>query len=393
MKKVIWSEIDGYMKKNKQIIDSEIKKIKNLNKDNSEFDEILYSFIKRKVLTYLEKKTNLTKIFTSHMKKIIERSIIAIYLLRSDDPPIQTKIRKVAGFTANVQVKDIREYLGIPLLLQEYKRLVDDSNNRVRQCIKCRKMLNYDKFSVRKNGNLRRECNECRNISNIINFWRKKIKVAKFITMKAKEGINVSEFLNLLNQRKKFDIRIKCFNCNVGINLLPALQFHHIQKHLKVKGADWNKLRFSPLEKIIKSLDQQECILLCANCHAMRTATFFDQNKDAIFTEKIEEYSWQIRGKIKRWIRKKKIIEELYNGRCTKCEQIGTEKLPALHFHHLDPSRKKTDFSTNLRDITDIKKVKKLLTEEGCTCLCSNCHSIENAVIFKKYRHKIIQKS
>ncbi len=393
MKKAIWSEIDGYMKKNKQIIDSEIKEIKILNKDNDEIDEILYSFIKRKVLTYLEKKTTLTKIFTSHMKKIIERSIIAIYLLRSDNPPIQTKIRKVAGFTANVQVKEIREYLGIPLPLQEYKRLVDDSNKRVRQCIKCRKMLNYDKFSVRKNGNLRRECNECRNISNIINFWRKKIKVAKFITMKAKEGINVSEFLNLLNQRKKFDIRIKCFNCNVGINLLPALQFHHIQKHLKVKGADWNKLRFSPLEKIIKSLDQQECILLCANCHAMRTATFFNQNKKAIFTENIEEYTWQIRGKIKRWIRKKKIIQELYNGRCTKCQKISIDKLPVLHFHHLDPSRKKTNFSADLRDITDVKKIKKLLTEEDCTCLCSNCHSIENAEIFKKYRHKIIQKN
>lgn len=199
--------------------------------------------------------------------------------------------------------------------------------------------------------------------------------------------------MNILNQRKKFDIRIKYFNCNVGINFLPALQFHHIHKHLKVKGADWNKLRFLPLEKIIKNFDQQECILLCANCHAMRTATFFNQNKNAIFTEKIEEYTWQIRGKIKRWIRKKKIIEELYNGRCTKCQKISLNKLPALHFHHLDPSRKKTNFSADLRDITDIKKIKKLLIEEECTCLCSNCHAIENAEIFNKYRHKIIQKN
>lgn len=393
MKKVIWSEIDEYIKKNKQIIDSEVKEIKKINEDVNEIDEIVYSFIKRKFLTYLEKKMPLTKILKSHTQKFIERSIIAIYLLRSDNPPLQTKIRKVAGFTANVQVKEIREYLGIPLPPQEYNRLVDDSINRVRQCIKCRKLLNYDKFSVRKNGNLRRECNECRNISNIINFWRKKIKVAKFITMKAKEGINVSEFLNILNQRGKFEIRIKCFNCNVGINLLPALQFHHIKKHLKIKGAEWNKLRFRPLKNILKSLDQQECILLCANCHAMRTATFFNQNKNAIFTEKIEEYTWQIRGKIKRWIRKKKIIEELYNGRCTKCQKISIDKLPVLHFHHLDPSRKKTNFSADLRDITDIEKIKKLLTEEDCICLCSNCHSIENAEIFKKYKHKIIQKN
>jgi len=389
MKQVIWSEIDSYIKKNKQIIDSEKGEIKNLKKDESEIDKILYSFIKRKILTYFEKKRTLTEIFTSYPKKFIERSIIAIYLLRSDNPPLQAKIRKVAGFTANAQVKEIREYLGIALPLQEYNKLVDDSINRVRQCIKCRRMLNYYKFSVRKNGNLRWECNECRNISNIINFWRKKIEVAKFITMKSKEGINVSEFLNLSNQRKKFDILIKCFNCNAGINILPALQFHHIHKHLKVKGADWNKLKFLPLEKIIKSLDQQECILLCANCHAMRTATFFNQNKNAIFSEKIEEYTWQIRGKIKRWIRKKKIIEELYNGRCTKCQIISLNRLPALHFHHLEPSRKKTSFSADLRDITDIKKIKKLLLKEDCTCLCSNCHAIENAEIFKKYRYKI----
>jgi len=72
-----------------------------------------------------------------------------------------------------------------------------------------------------------------------------------------------------------------------------------------------------------------------------RISKHITSKKKAIFTENIKEYTWQIRGKIKRWIRKKKIIEELYNGRCTKCEQIGIEKLPVLHFHHLDPSRKK----------------------------------------------------
>ncbi len=391
MKKVIWSEIDGYIRRNKQIFDKEAKEIKKIYKDDNEIDNILYLFLKRQVLAYLEKKITQIKVLKLRTQKFIERSMIAIYLLRSDNPPLQAKIRKIAGFTANVQVKEIREYLGIPLSPQKYNRLVDDSINRIRQCIKCRKLLNYDKFSVRRNGNLRRECNECRNISNIINIWRKKIKVAKFITMKAERGTNVSEFLSVLNQRNKHDIQIKCFNCKVDINLLPALQFHHIKKHLKVKGAEWNKLRFKPLKNILKSLDQQECILLCANCHAMRTASFFNQNKNAILTEKIEEYPWQIRGKINRWIRKKKIIEELYNGTCIKCQKIGIDKLPVLNFHHRNPSRKETNFSADLRDITDIEKIKKILTEEDCICLCSNCHSIENAEIFKNYRHKITQ--
>ena len=385
MKQVIWLEIDAYLRKNKQIINSEIEEIKNLNPPNNVVDNLIFSHIKKRVLTHLEEK-----IFTSLEKTIIERSIIAIYLLRSDNPPLQAKIRKDAGFTANYQVKAIREYLGIPLPLQEFERLVDDPINQIKQCRICKKILDYNKFSIRKEGNLRWECNECRKISNMINIWRKKIIVAKFITMKLKEGISITEFLDGLNQSKNLYIQTQCFDCNAGLNHLPALQFHHTDKQLKVKGAEWNELRSTPLENIIKRLDQQNCILLCANCHAMRTASFFNHYKEAIFSEEIEEYSWRIRGKIKRWIRKKKIIEDLFNGKCTKCQKIGLDNLPALQFHHLDPSKKEISFSADLRDYTDIKKIKMILLDENCTCLCSNCHSIEGAVIFKKYKKKII---
>jgi len=385
MKQVIWSEIDAYLRKNKQIINSEIKEIKNLYPYNNKVDILLFSHIKKRVLTHLEEK-----MLTSLENTFIERSIIAIYLLRSENPPLQAKIRIDAGFTANCQVKEIREYLGIPLPLREYERLVNDPVNQIKQCRKCRKMLEYNKFSVRKGGKLRWECNECRNITNMINVWRKKIEVAKFVTMKVKEGIYIIEFLEALNQSKNLNVQIQCFNCNIGLKCLPALQFHHTDKHLKIKGAEWNALRFSPLEYIIKRLDQQNCILLCANCHAMRTATFFNLYKNAIFSEEIEEFSWQIRGKIKRWIRKKKIIEDLFNGKCTKCQKTSIDNLPALQIHHLDQSKKNNNYSADLRDIADIKKVKKILLDENCTCLCSNCHSIEGAKIFKKYKNKII---
>lgn len=385
-KQVIWSEIDAYLRRNKQKINSKIKEIKNLNLDIDKIDNLIFSHIKRSVLTYFEEK-----MYTSLKKTFIERSTIAIYLLRSDNPPLQAKIRIDAGFTANWQVKEIREYLGIPLPLQEFERLIDDPVNRIRQCRICTKILDYNKFSMRKGGNLRWECNECRKIANMINIWRKKIKVAKFVTMKVKECISAKAFLDALDQDGNLNIQIQCFDCNAGLNHLPALQFHHTDKRIKVKGAEWNKLRFTPLENIIIRLDQQKCILICANCHAMRTASFFNLYKKAIFSEDIEEYAWQIRGKIKRWIRKKKIIEDLFNGKCTKCQKTGLDNLPALQIHHLDPSKKKNNFSMDLRDITDIEKIKKLLIKEKCTCLCSNCHSIEGAVIFKKYKNKIIQ--
>ena len=222
MKQLIWSEIDAYLRRNKQIINTEIEEIKSLNIDNNRIDNLLFSHIKKKVLTYLEEK-----MFISLTKTFIERSIIAIYLLRSDNPPLQTKIRIDAGFTANYQVKEIREYLYIPLPLQEYEKLVDDPDNQIKQCGKCRKMLNYDKFSARKEGNLRWECNECRNITNLINIWRKKIIVANFIIMKVKEGINITDFLDALNQSKILNTHIKCFTCNIGLTHLPALQLHH----------------------------------------------------------------------------------------------------------------------------------------------------------------------
>lgn len=387
IKQVIWSEIDAYLRENKQTINSEIKEIKNLNLHNANSENLLFSYLKKKVLTYLEKS-----MFISENKTFIERSIITIYLLRSDNPPLQTEIRRKAGFTANYQVKEIREYLCIPLPLQEYEKLVDDPVNQIRQCRNCRKLLEYNKFTIRKEGRLRWECNQCRKTENIINVWRKKIKVAEFITMKVKEHISITEFLDMVIHRINLDTQIQCFNCNADLNHLPALQFHHTEKHLKIKGAEWNKLRFKPLDNIIKKLDPQKCILLCANCHAMRTATFFNLYKNAIFSEVIEEYSWRIRGKINRWIRKKKIIEDLFDGKCAKCQKTGIDEVPALQFHHLDPSKKRKNFSTDLRDLTDIKKIKRILIEENCTCLCSNCHSIESAIIFMKNKKKILQK-
>jgi len=139
--------------------------------------------------------------YTSLKKTFIERSTIAIYLLRSDNPPLQAKIRIDAGFTANW----------------------DDPVNRIRQCRICTKILDYNKFSMRKEGNLRWECNECRKIANMINIWRKKIKVAKFVTMKVKECISVKAFLDALDQDGNLNIQIQCFDCNAGLNHLPAL--------------------------------------------------------------------------------------------------------------------------------------------------------------------------
>ena len=53
MKQVIWLEIDAYLRKNKQIINSEIEEIKNLNPPNNVVDNLIFSHIKKRVLTHL----------------------------------------------------------------------------------------------------------------------------------------------------------------------------------------------------------------------------------------------------------------------------------------------------------------------------------------------------
>lgn len=53
------------------------------------------------------------------------------------------------------------------------------------------------------------------------------------------------------------------------------------------------------------------------------------------------------------------------------CQKCGEERLYLIQFHHIDPSQKEFDVSTNIsykkRELCE-QEVKK------CVCLCSNCH-------------------
>jgi len=49
----------------------------------------------------------------------------------------------------------------------------------------------------------------------------------------------------------------------------------------------------------------------------------------------------RIKYRIKKWIKKRIIIEILYNGACIGCRNIrSNDKLPALDFHHRNPKIK-----------------------------------------------------
>lgn len=57
----------------------------------------------------------------------------------------------------------------------------------------------------------------------------------------------------------------KCKDCGFDGHQ-AAMQFHHIDP--TNKDVSWNRLRLRSWKKILIELDK--CILLCANCHAIR---------------------------------------------------------------------------------------------------------------------------
>ena len=61
-----------------------------------------------------------------------------------------------------------------------------------------------------------------------------------------------------------------CQDC--GYHEHPAaMQFHHLRE----KDVSWTKLRLRSWERIVEELDK--CVLLCANCHAIRHSDYVSE--------------------------------------------------------------------------------------------------------------------
>jgi hypothetical protein len=99
------------------------------------------------------------------------------------------------------------------------------------------------------------------------------------------------------------------------------------------------------------------------------------------------------RGKIKRqivfWIKKRYIIEKLFNGECIACRCIKTlENLPALQFHHKLRSKKVIEKWENYSNL-GINEIATILQKEECVCVCNNCHTLIHSTSFEKYVNQI----
>lgn len=239
-----------------------------------------------------------------------------------------------------------------------------------RKCIRCRKTLNSSEFDENKSY-----CKECLH----------KLKVFR--------------------TKRKFKIIFELFNgecLNCGINLvwLPSFIFHHLDPQIKTKI--WTQVVGKPFNEILDWINKDKIIPLCRNCHELITTKYFEDYRHLILRPNIftfnktqleslfdnESDSPKVKFELKKWIRKRYIIEKLFNGECIACKNVHIFKnLPALTFHHRDPSKKEKKLSELLN--LPCKELYEIIIKEDIVCLCGNCHSLLHSDYLLNIEHAL----
>lgn len=373
----IWIEIDNYIAQERENLDKKLRYLEETEK---------YHLIKQIIMKYLIDETNLVDRNLSLTKKTsIERAIVIIYLLRSKSSLTFTEIMVKSEYKDTKPIRNIANYFRI------YAHLEIDHINQTRVCARCKRMLSFDKFDTY-DGKIRSMCIKCDNIRDGINRFQKKLLAAIFITLKYEKGMVVEEFLQRVDRGEKFDVDIKCPGCGLDLCFLPSYDFHH--PNPAIKTVSWKKLAVKKVEEIITTLDEEQCVFLCGNCHRLKKSTFIMEHLDEILTENIDwkHYNDNARKNLRRSIRKKKIFEDLYNGVCFYCKKRMVDKLAVIDFHHTIQELKEHTWSKDLRDIEDIEWVKKILLKEKQVGACHNCHYMETAIYFNNNKYEILSK-
>jgi len=249
-------------------------------------------------------------------------------------------------------------------------------------CNRCNKELSIDQFErysgERGKTNLRSSrasyCKKCRSQTRLRNLLRKK----KYIIDTIFNG--------------------KCCECDTGMEFLPSLEFHHQIPGLKTTV--WTHIKHKRITNIKTWIKKEKIIVLCSNCHEMKKEKYFRDFRDVILmidlfdysSEDIDEiiniainthpiysfsrdYKRNIKIQLKKYIRKRFILNKLFNGKCVGCNITDiSQSLPVLELHHLYPAEITT--KSNWRDIANYHSntIMNQIINEKSICLCSNCH-------------------
>ncbi len=382
-----------------QIIDSLIK---NLIKKNMSIDWV--KEMEEGILTYLHNKfqePNFEGILRYYLKDLIEISYRLIDFGNKPEPfrvlPFCEELVK-DGYNLGIKarhlrriIKDLIDYLNknindFDIQLTELKRVVDDGTHRI--CSKCGDRKPYNEFSKGVKG-FRSICKECSSKYNTIVRGISKLRVITEIY----EG----KFRNG-----------KCGKCGIDIAKLPNLTMHHLDLRLKKNTLSKLLQKYSTdYKKIIEILQPEKVVLMCINCQRLEHGYLFIRFRDIILDPNLYNYTVYeieaninsfkkrngIKGevtKIKEWIKKRVVIEYLFNGRCAGCGEITVfNNLQSLEFHHIGSIVEEKLRWKRIRHL-NIKKIIIMLLEEECTCLCANCHKLIGSHRFAKHSVEIL---
>jgi len=383
----IWTEIDGYIIHIRKDFD---------HRYGQRGEYVKLNHLKQIVMNHLIQNTDLaSEKDNPKTRKDIEASIVIIYLLKNDIIPKQQKIAEKSGADAR-KIRNIEHYFGIS------RSKKNDPLLQTRVCIRCNRRLNYTNFRKKDGIRVESVCKKCQSIEDSITRFQKKIVAAIFVLLKdAKKVKDANQFLEMLYQCQKFDIDVKCPKCGLGLNFLPTLQFHHLDK--KLKTISWGNFSDNGIERIITYLDEEKCVLMCSNCHMYEKSIFIVEHLSEISnSENIcwSRYNNNEKKNFRRAIKKKRIIDDLYESRCVYCnksiyneDELLDRFFAAVDFHHTIKKLKKYTWGKHLRDRENILYIENILLKEKQVASCRNCHFMMKAKNFNdSTKHEIFSK-
>ena len=279
--------------------------------------------------------------------------------------------------------KDIQKKERYPLMQSNFNNSFEKSKLFLseKKCNKCGRFLSIDFFE--KYGGKRGKKGGKQSYRSICKDCKVKYKLVRELNTKFRI---IFEHFNR-----------KCYNCEEDLKFLPSYEFHHPDP--TIKTSSWRNERAKSYIKVLEWVKRDKVIPLCGNCHAEKQAKYFLLFKYLILKDDLFIYTAenidnlidtcilqnpktrnsqrknQIKFYVKQWIRKRYVIEQLYEGSCIGCHKINVfNNLPALFFHHIDPTIKESKISRFLN--LDCKDIMNIIIKKKIICLCSNCHSV-----------------
>jgi hypothetical protein len=259
-------------------------------------------------------------------------------------------------------------------------------------------------------------------ISRIYNHFKNIFDDFKLVRVKRKALFGTeSEKISIRSLRKEYKLLIElndglyggqCSNpsCHTDFKRLPVFDFHH--EDPKIKTITWNEIMHKNYDWIKNTLEAQKVRPICKNCHLPDHAKIFNDFKDAILKNDLFTYSskkidnilnlavrrfmkenntnytaYSLKFEVKRWIKKRSVFEQVFNGKCISC---GEDRLPSLQAHHTDQDLKVHKWGDVSRKWNIKKLINEFIIEEECVCLCGNCHAMINTKNFENNIEEVL---